>query len=212
LRKVYLEQSRKACPEQSRRAHIERKTKETRVRVEVNLDRSGPVKISTGIGFLDHMLTLLATHGTFALRLSARGDVEVDRHHTVEDVGLALGSALKKSLGDKRGIARFGWAAVPMDEALALAAVDFSGRGFLHLELGLRAKKIGDFEVELMEEFLRAFASAAGLTLHLRTLAGRNSHHLAEAAFKALGRALEQAVRLDPRRGGQIPSSKGVLE
>ena len=199
-----------------RKSNIERKTKETDIRVDLVLDSSGPVDIATGIGFLDHMLTLLATHGMMALRLSARGDLEVDRHHTVEDTGLALGTALKEALGDKRGINRFGSALIPMDEALSMCALDLSGRGSLHLELGLgakllRIKKIGDFEVELVEEFLRAFTNAAGMTLHIRTLAGRNSHHIVEAAFKALGRALETAVRLDPRRGAQIPSSKGVL-
>ena len=199
-----------------RKANIERKTKETDIRVDLVLDASGPVDIATGIGFFDHMLTLLATHGMLALHLSARGDLEVDRHHTVEDTGLALGTALKEALGDKRGINRFGSALIPMDEALSMCALDLSGRGSLHLELGLsakllRIKQIGDFEVELVEEFLRAFANAAGMTLHIRTLAGRNSHHIVEAAFKALGRAVETAVRLDPRRGAQIPSSKGSL-
>jgi imidazoleglycerol-phosphate dehydratase len=201
---------------QMRKANIERKTKETDIRVDLVLDAAGPVDIATGIGFLDHMLTLLATHGMLALHLSARGDLEVDRHHTVEDTGLALGTALKEALGDKRGINRFGSALIPMDEALSMCALDLSGRGSLHLELGLsakllRIKQIGDFEVELVEEFLRAFANAAGMTLHIRTLAGRNSHHIVEAAFKALGRAVETAVRLDPRRGAQIPSSKGLL-
>jgi imidazoleglycerol-phosphate dehydratase len=199
-----------------RKANIERKTKETDIRVDLVLDAAGPVDISTGIGFFDHMLTLLATHGMLALHISARGDLEVDRHHTVEDTGLALGTALKEALGDKRGINRFGSAVIPMDEALSMCALDLSGRGSLHLELGLsakllRVKQIGDFEVELVEEFLRAFANAVGMTLHIRTLAGRNSHHIVEAAFKALGRALETAVRLDPRRGAQIPSSKGSL-
>ena len=199
-----------------RKANIERKTKETDIRVDLVLDAAGPVDIATGIGFFDHMLTLLATHGMLALHLSARGDLEVDRHHTVEDTGLALGTALKEALGDKRGINRFGSALIPMDEALSMCALDLSGRGSLHLELGLsakllRIKQIGDFEVELVEEFLRAFANAAGMTLHIRTLAGRNSHHIVEAAFKALGRAVESAVRLDPRRGAQIPSSKGSL-
>ncbi len=195
-----------------RTVSIERKTKETQVRVDLNLEQSGPVSVDTGIGFLDHMLTLLATHGIMALRVDAHGDLQVDRHHTVEDVGLTLGKALKDALGEKKGIARFGWAAVPMDESLALAAIDLSSRPFLSLELNLKAKKIGDFEVELLEEFLRAFVNSASLTLHLRTITGRNSHHIAEAAFKALGRALEQAVRTDPRRAAQIPSSKGVLE
>ena len=158
------------------------------------------------------MLTLLATHGMMALSLQARGDLKVDRHHTVEDVGLSLGRALKAALGEKKGVVRYGWAIVPMDEALAMAAVDLSGRGHLALELELSAKKIGDFEVELVEEFLRGLVNSAGLTLHLLTLMGRNSHHIVEAAFKALGRALAEAVRIDPRRKAKIPSSKGVLE
>jgi len=195
-----------------RKATFERKTKETRVKVNLSLDSAGPVKVSTGIGFLDHMLTLLATHGMMALSLQARGDLKVDRHHTVEDVGLSLGRALKAALGEKKGVVRYGWAIVPMDEALAMAAVDLSGRGHLALELELSAKKIGDFEVELVEEFLRGLVNSAGLTLHLLTLMGRNSHHIVEAAFKALGRALAEAVRIDPRRKAKIPSSKGVLE
>ena len=195
-----------------RKATIERKTKETNIKLELQLDNAGPIKVNTGIGFFDHMLTLLGTHALIGLRVKARGDLQVDRHHTVEDVGLALGKALKEALGDKRGLARYGWAAVPMDEALALAALDFSGRPYLALELNLRAKRIGEFEVELIEEFLRALVNSAGLNLHLRVLAGSNSHHIAEAAFKALGRALAEAVKIDPRRAGAIPSSKGVLE
>jgi imidazoleglycerol-phosphate dehydratase len=194
-----------------RDARIERNTKETQITVDLSLDQAGPVEVSTGIGFLDHMLTLTATHGLMRLTVNAVGDLHVDRHHTVEDVGLVLGAALKEALADKRGITRYGWAVVAMDEALALAAVDLSGRGFLGLELELRAKKIGDFEVELIEEFLRALCNSLGMALHIRVLAGRNSHHIAEAAFKALGRALADAVRLDPRRGGEIPSSKGIL-
>ena len=194
-----------------RSAKIDRKTKETQIKVELELDKFGAVKVSTGIGFFDHMLTLLGTHGMMSFKIQAKGDLEVDRHHTVEDVGIALGTALKEALGDKRGIARYGSATVPMDEALALCALDFSGRAYLGLELGIKAKKIGDFEVELIEEFLRGLTLSAALTLHIRTLAGRNSHHIAEVAFKALGQALAQAVRIDPRRGDQIPSSKGVL-
>jgi imidazoleglycerol-phosphate dehydratase len=194
-----------------RKAIVDRKTKETQVKVEVGLDQAGSVKVSTGIGFFDHMLTLTGTHALLALKIAAKGDLHVDRHHTVEDVGLALGAALKEALGDKRGITRYGWAAVPMDEALALAAIDLSGRGMLCLDMELRAKKIGDFEVELIEEFLRALANSLGMALHLRILAGRNSHHIAEAAFKALGRALGEAVKPEPRRAREIPSSKGVL-
>lgn len=179
--------------------------------MKLSLDGSGTAKVSTGIGFLDHMLTLLATHGLMDLTLEAKGDLKVDKHHTVEDVGLSLGKALKEALGDKRGIARYGSAIVPMDEALAMAALDFSGRSYLVLDLTLRAKKIGDFEVELLEEFLRGLVSSADLTLHLLTVTGRNSHHIVEAAFKALGRALSDAMRVDPRRKKKIPSSKGVL-
>jgi imidazoleglycerol-phosphate dehydratase len=195
-----------------RKAQVERKTKETQIKVQLELDRAGGVKVNTGIGFLDHMLTLLATHGLLALTLTAKGDLEVDDHHTVEDAGLSLGKALKEALGDKKGIARYGWAAVPMDEALALAALDFSGRGVLALDLGLKTKRIGNFEVELIEEFLQALCRSAGLNLHLRVLAGKNSHHIIEAAFKALGRALAEAIKIDPRRGGAIPSSKGRLD
>lgn len=195
-----------------RKASIERKTKETSVKVRLSLDTAGAVKVSTGIGFLDHMLTLMATHGLMGLTVSAKGDLQVDDHHTVEDVGLTLGKALKEALGNKRGITRYGWAIVPMDEALAMAALDFSGRGGLVLDLSLKAKRIGGFEVELIEEFLQALASSAGITLHMLTITGRNSHHIVEAAFKALGRALAEAVRIDPRRGSRIPSSKGVLE
>ncbi|NIM07491.1 MAG: imidazoleglycerol-phosphate dehydratase HisB [Armatimonadetes bacterium] len=194
-----------------RKANVQRKTKETQIKVKLSLDGSGTAKVSTGIGFLDHMLTLLATHGLMDLTLEAKGDLKVDKHHTVEDVGLSLGKALKEALGDKRGIARYGSAIVPMDEALAMAALDFSGRSYLVLDLTLRAKKIGDFEVELLEEFLRGLVSSADLTLHLLTVTGRNSHHIVEAAFKALGRALSDAMRVDPRRKKKIPSSKGVL-
>jgi imidazoleglycerol-phosphate dehydratase len=194
-----------------RKAKIERATKETQIALKLSLDETGPIEISTGVGFFDHMLTLMATHGLIGLQVKAKGDLEVDQHHTVEDVGISLGAALKEALGEKRGIARYGWAAVPMDEALSLVAIDLSGRGHLELDLGLRVKKIGGFDVELVEEFLRAFANSAGMALHLRTLSGKNSHHIVEAGFKAVGRALAEATKMDPRRGGEIPSSKGVL-
>ena len=193
-----------------RSATIERKTKETQVALRLALDGTGAGRISTTIPFLDHMLELLATHGLFDLTVKARGDTDVDEHHLVEDVGIVLGKALAGALGGKGGVARYGSATVPMDEALATAAVDLSGRAFLRYEAALPAKKVKRFEVQLVEEFLRAFAFNAQMTLHVVLETGRNTHHCIEAMFKAVGRALDAATRVEPRRGG-VPSSKGVL-
>ncbi len=193
-----------------RTATVERKTKETQITLTIALDGSGTARVRTGIGFLDHMLDLLARHGGFDLRVRAKGDLHVDDHHLVEDVGIVLGQALKKALGKKEGISRYGWALVPMDEALAICALDLGGRPYLAYELAPRAKRIKAFDTELVEEFFRAVVNAAGMNLHLRQAAGRNSHHIIEAGFKAFARALGQAVERSGRVKG-VPSTKGVL-
>ena len=195
---------------QTRTAHIQRRTTETEIEVRLNLDGAGSAEIDTGVGFFDHMLTLMAAHGLFDLQVRARGDTHIDDHHTVEDVGIVLGQALREALGDKAGLRRYGHAIVPMDEALALVAIDCSGRGLLVYDVTFARDKIGRFDTELVEEFLRAVAHNGGLTLHVRQLAGRNAHHVAEAVFKALGQALRRAVERDPRREG-VPSTKGML-
>ena len=194
-----------------RQSTIARKTAETDISVQLDLDGRGTAKIETGVGFLDHMLTLFARHGGFDLTVAAKGDTYVDDHHTVEDVGIALGQTFAKALGDCRGICRYGDITLPMDEALILAAVDVSGRAYLAYGLEIAVEKIGTFDTELLEEFFRAFAMNAGLTLHLRQLAGKNGHHIAEGAFKAAARALRKAVAADARFAGEIPSTKGVL-
>ncbi|MFQ5343865.1 MAG: imidazoleglycerol-phosphate dehydratase HisB [Anaerolineae bacterium] len=196
---------------QPRQTQVKRKTAETDIRLQLNLDGSGRADIRTGVGFFDHTLTLMAAHGLLDLTINAEGDTHIDDHHTVEDVGIVLGQAIGQALGDKAGIRRYGHAIVPMDEALALVALDCSGRGLLSYDAGFRRDKIGAFDTELVEEFLRAMAHNAGVTLHIRLLAGHNAHHVAEAIFKALGQALRHAVELDPRREG-IPSTKGSLE
>ena len=193
-----------------RSSAIERKTSETEIRLNFTLDGSGTSEIRTGIPFFDHMLTLFARHGLFDLSVEAKGDIEVDFHHTVEDTGIALGTAFSKALGDKSGIRRYGSAYVPMDEALARVVVDCSGRPFLSYEAPRGVEAIGLFPFQLVEEFLRAFSVQAGLTIHVTILAGRDAHHMAEAIFKALGRALDVAVSHDDRVKG-IPSTKGVL-
>lgn len=195
-----------------RRAEIARETSETRIRATLDLDGSGTSEIATGIGFLDHMLTALARHGMLDLTVEAQGDLHIDFHHTTEDVGIVLGQAVKKALGDKRGIRRYGHAVVPMDEALVEAAIDISGRPFLAWDVTFARDKIGEMDTELFEEFFRAFATNAGITLHVIQKAGSNAHHIAEGAFKALARALRAAVEPDPRAAGAIPSTKGVLE
>lgn len=194
-----------------RTSEINRKTAETDVALTLNLDGTGKHDISTGVGFLDHMLTLFAVHGRFDLSVRCQGDTQVDAHHSVEDVGISLGQALKAALGDRAGICRYCDVTIPMDEALVLAAVDISGRGYLGFDLPIPAQKIGDFDSELVEEFFMALTREAGITLHIRYLAGRNSHHIAEAAFKAAARSLRGAVRVDPELMGAVPSSKGVL-
>jgi imidazoleglycerol-phosphate dehydratase len=192
-----------------RTADRTRETKETRIRVQLNLDGLGKAEIDTGVGFFDHLLSSLTHHALFDLTIEAKGDLEVDEHHTVEDVSLVLGEALAAALGDRAGIVRFGEASVPMDEALATAIVDISGRPYAVLDIPFRSDRVGSLPTQLIEHALESFARTAGLTLHL-TAAGRNDHHVAEAAFKALARALRAAVTLDERRVG-VPSTKGSL-
>jgi imidazoleglycerol-phosphate dehydratase len=192
-------------------ATIDRKTQETDIALTVNLDGTGVAEIATGIGFLDHMLTALTRHSLIDLALRADGDLHIDFHHTTEDVGIVLGAAVARALGDKRGIRRFGSALIPMDETLVEAAIDISGRPFLAWNVGFERDKIGEMDTELFEEFFRAFACNAMLTLHITARAGRNAHHVAEACFKATARALRAAVEFDPRLGDAIPSTKGAL-
>lgn len=202
----------KTTPPWNRRAEISRETSETAITVALGLDGEGRADIATGIGFLDHMLTALARHGLFDLKVQAKGDLHIDFHHTTEDVGIVIGQCLRQALGDKRGIRRYGAAVIPMDEALAEAAVDISGRPFLAWSVTFAQPKIGGMDTELFEEFFRALAFNAGITLHVTLKAGTNAHHVAEACFKALARALREAVEPDPRALGAIPSTKGVLE
>ena len=194
-----------------RKAEIRRATAETDIRLSIDLDGAGVSQIETGCGFLDHMLTLFARHGRFDLTVSCQGDTHVDYHHTVEDIGIVLGQAVAQALGDKRGITRYGSMLLPMDETLVLCAVDLSGRAMLRYHLEIPAQKVGDFDTELGEEFFWGFVRAAALTLHLRQLDGTNSHHILEAAFKAFGRALRQAVSMDAAAADEIPSTKGSL-
>jgi len=193
-----------------RKARIERKTRETDITLALNLDRASRIRIKTGVGFFDHMLTALAKHSGVGLDVRCRGDLHIDAHHSVEDVGIAFGQALKAALGDKKGITRFGHAYCPLDEALTRAVVDLSGRPWLHFGVVFRAKRIGDMPTELFEDFFWALADHARLNLHLDLIRGRNSHHIAEATFKATARALRMAVALDPRSSG-VPSTKGTL-
>ena len=193
-----------------RTATLKRTTKETDVEISLDIDGAGEANVCSGIGFFDHMLILFAKHGLFSLSVQAQGDLVIDGHHTVEDIGIVLGQALAKATGDKAGIRRYGHVYVPMDEALVLVVVDFSGRPFLAFDAELGQGRIGEFDVELTEEFLRAVAVNAGLTLHVKVLAGKNRHHIVEAIFKALGRALSQSLERDPRVQG-VPSSKGML-
>jgi imidazoleglycerol-phosphate dehydratase len=194
-----------------RTAQINRKTAETDIQLKISLDGTGASKIDTGCGFLDHMLTLFAKHGRFDLEVSCKGDVFVDYHHTTEDIAIVLGQAFNEALKDKKGITRYASTILPMDEALILTAVDISGRSFLVKELDIKANKVGDFDTELVEEFLIAFASNAKLTLHVRQLAGSNAHHIIEGCFKSLARTLRQAVAIDEKLCGEVPSTKGVL-
>ena len=194
-----------------RQAQLERKTAETQITLSLNLDGSGTSSIQTGCGFLDHMLTLFTKHGRFDLSILCNGDIDVDFHHTVEDVGICLGQAFAQAIGNKRGIRRYGSMTLPMDEALILSAVDISGRCFLGYGLNVPTEKVGNLDTELIEEFWLAFTRNAAITLHLQQLAGTNSHHIIEGAFKSAARSLAQAVAIDPQYQDEIPSTKGVL-
>lgn len=192
-------------------AEIERNTRETQIRLSLHLDGTGEAEADTGVGFLNHMLELFAHHGGFDLKVVCRGDTHVDGHHTVEDVGIALGQAFAGALGDKRGITRYGQSLLPMDETLVLCACDLSGRDFLGWAVELPAARVGDFDTELAREFWLGFVRSCPGSIHIRQLAGENTHHILEAVFKGMGRALRMAVEQDPRRAGEIPSTKGLL-
>jgi imidazoleglycerol-phosphate dehydratase len=194
-----------------RSATIKRKTKETDIAVTVSLDGEGKAKISTGVGFFDHMLEQVARHSLIDITISAKGDLHIDQHHTVEDVGIALGQALKQALGDMKGITRYADVHLPMDEAMTRAAIDISGRPYLVWKVNFTRVKIGEMESELFREFFQAFAQNAGITLHIENLYGKNNHHIAETCFKALARALRVAVAIDPRQKSRVPSTKGSL-
>ncbi len=194
----------------ARPGKVERKTKETEISVELDLDGSGNSQVETGIPFLNHMLEIFARHGLFDLQLKAQGDLEVDLHHTVEDVGLALGQAFKEALGDKQGIRRFGESSIPLDEALARVVVDLSGRPYLAYNVKIRPGRVGNFDTDLPHEFFQAFANQLGMNLHIQMVQGENPHHIIEASFKAFARAMEGATRMDPRIKG-VPSTKGSL-
>ena len=191
---------------------VNRQTSETNISLTLNLDGSGVSSIDSGCGFLDHMLTLFARHGGFDLTLTCKGDTYVDDHHTVEDIGITLGKALSEALGDKRGIKRYGDRILPMDETLILSAVDISGRGGCFMDMSIPTEKVGSFDTQLCEEFFIALAQNGGLTLHIRQLAGRNSHHIIEGTFKSVARSLSEAVSIDEKNDNKIPSTKGLLE
>ena len=194
-----------------RKATITRKTKETDIAVTVDLDGAGTFDIATGVGFFDHMLEQLSRHGLVDLAIKAKGDLQIDQHHTVEDVGIVLGQAFRKALGEGRGIARYADVHLPMDETLTRCAIDISGRPYLVWKVAFTRSKIGEFDTELFQEFFQAFAQNGLVTLHIETLYGRNNHHIAETCFKAMARALRAAVAIDPRQGGRVPSTKGRL-
>lgn len=194
-----------------RTAEIKRNTAETKIELSLNLDGRGDSEIDTGCGFLNHMLTLFAKHGRFDLRVKCEGDIEVDYHHTAEDIGIALGSAFSTALGDKKGIVRYGNMILPMDEALILSAVDISGRAYLGFDLGSLSEKVGDFDTELVEEFWFGFVRNAGVTLHIKKLDGANTHHIIEGAFKSVARSFKTATAIDNEFANEIPSTKGVL-
>jgi imidazoleglycerol-phosphate dehydratase len=194
-----------------RKAHISRTTKETAIEVRVDLDGRGSAQIATGVGFFDHMLEQLARHSLIDMEISTKGDLHIDFHHTVEDTGIAIGQALRQALGDMRGIVRFADVTLPMDETLTRVAVDLSGRPFLVFKTQFPRAKIGDFDTELVREFFQALATHLGANLHVETFYGENSHHIAESSFKALARALRNAIQIDPRQAGEIPSTKGSL-
>jgi imidazoleglycerol-phosphate dehydratase len=195
----------------ARTARVERNTNETRITAAVALDGTGVYTVSTGIGFLDHMLEQLSRHSLIDLELQAKGDLHIDAHHTTEDSGYAVGSAVAQALGERRGIARYGSCLLPMDEALTRVAIDLSGRPFLSWDVAFPTQKVGDFDTELFKEWFRAFAQASGATLHVDNLKGDNSHHIVETCFKGLARALRQAVEIDPRKADAVPSTKGAL-
>ena len=194
-----------------RKAEIKRKTAETDIALTLSLDGSGKSDIQSGLGFLDHMLTLFAKHGRFDLALKCAGDTQVDGHHSAEDIAICLGQAFREALGDKKGIVRYGDTVLPMDEALILTAADISGRSYLACELNIPAQKVGEFDTELVAEFWAAFVRSAGITLHIRQLSGMNSHHIIEGVFKSAARTLREAVALDPALGDEVPSTKGTL-
>ena len=196
---------------EARRATASRKTKETAISATVDLDGTGAYEVSTGVGFLDHMIEQLARHSLIDITLNAKGDLHVDQHHTTEDAGIVLGQAMAKALGEKSGITRYGFAYLPMDETLTRVAIDVSGRPFLVWKVPFTRSKIGEMDTELFREWFQAFAQHAGLTLHVETLYGENSHHIAETCYKALARALRQAISLDARQEGRVPSTKGQL-
>jgi imidazoleglycerol-phosphate dehydratase len=198
-------------PESGRHATIERATKETRISVSLDLDGTGAYDVATGIGFLDHMLEQLSRHSLIDLTVRAEGDLHIDFHHTTEDTGIAIGQALAKALGERRGIARYGEALLPMDEALSQAAIDLSGRPYLVWNVRLTRNKLGEMDTELFKEWFQAFAQNAGATLHIRSFYGDNNHHIVESCYKALARALRMAVAVDPRAQGAVPSTKGTL-
>lgn len=195
----------------SRVGEVERETRETSIKLRLDLDGTGKTSIATGVGFFDHMLDQLGRHALIDLEIQATGDLEIDSHHTVEDTGICLGTALTQALGDKAGITRYGWAIVPMEEALVQVALDLSGRPLLAYNVPVPAEAIGNYDPELTEEFFMAFTRTAGMTLHVTLLAGKNSHHITEGVFKAVSQALAAAVSIDARRGDAIPSTKGVL-
>lgn len=194
-----------------RTAEIRRKTAETDIQLDLNIDGSGKSEISTGVGFLDHMLTLFSRHGRFDLNLVCKGDVDVDDHHSVEDIGICLGKAFAEAAGDMRGIKRYGSMILPMDETLILCAVDMSGRSYLNFGLDIPTEKVGTFDTELAEEFFQAFVRNFPITLHIKQLEGKNSHHIIEGTFKAFGRAMKNAIEKDTKYADEIPSTKGVL-
>lgn len=195
----------------NRVAEVSRKTNETSIRVRIDLDATGTTSISTGVGFFDHMLEQLGRHSGIDIEVEATGDLQVDSHHTVEDAGIVLGSALTEALGDKKGIRRYGYSIIPMEEALVRAALDLSGRPLLAYDVPVPAEAIGNYDPDLTEEFFIALTRSMGMTLHVKLLAGKNSHHIVEAVFKAVARALSDAVSDDPRRGAEVPSTKGTL-
>jgi imidazoleglycerol-phosphate dehydratase len=194
-----------------RKGSVKRKTKETDISVAVDLDGTGKAKIATGVGFFDHMLEQVARHSLIDITINAKGDLHIDQHHTVEDVGIALGSAIAEALGDKKGITRYADVHLVMDEAMTRAAIDFSGRPYLAWKVAFTRNKVGDLDSELFREFFAAFVQNAGVTLHIENLAGRNNHHIAETCFKALARVLRTATEIDPRQKGRVPSTKGRL-